>query len=376
MRVKRTQMVSVLFAVLFALSLVACKGESEDVNQAQETQNEEQQGGEELTQSEQKDQDVIEIEVEKIPENQNLLTGLADLTDAAIGKRPVAVMVNNVNASLPQYGIAGADVVFEMQVEGDLTRLMAVYADYTKIPKVCSVRSCRYYFPAVAHGFDAFYVNWGFDETIRSYVDGLGIPYLDGKSNPGGMFGRDQNRLNSGYALEHTAYFDGTKLGSYLDNSNYRTELLDGKKGTAFLFNGMNEQLKPEGNDCVKVNVEFGAATATFDYDEATNTYFKKINGKKQMDSVVGEQLSFTNVFVLEAKVGMRSDGYHKSIEVENVSNATGYYVSNGAVQKIKWSKDSAADYLKFYDESGNELSINRGKSYIAFNYAGQATFE
>lgn len=46
-----------------------------------------------------------EPEEEKIPENQNLLTGLADLTDAAIGKRPVAVMVNNIPAAMPQYGV-------------------------------------------------------------------------------------------------------------------------------------------------------------------------------------------------------------------------------------------------------------------------------
>ena len=42
---------------------------------------------------------------EPIPANQNLLTGIPDLTDAAIGKRPVAVMVNNIPKAMPQYGI-------------------------------------------------------------------------------------------------------------------------------------------------------------------------------------------------------------------------------------------------------------------------------
>ena len=39
---------------------------------------------------------------EEMPANLNLLTGLPDLTDGAIGKRPVAVMVNNVPAAMPQ----------------------------------------------------------------------------------------------------------------------------------------------------------------------------------------------------------------------------------------------------------------------------------
>lgn len=93
------------------------------------------------------------------PANVNLLTGLPTLTDGAIGKRPVAVMVNNVDAALPQYGISAADLIFELPVEYDLTRLMAVYGDYTQVPDVCSVRSCRYYYPILAVGFDAVYVH-------------------------------------------------------------------------------------------------------------------------------------------------------------------------------------------------------------------------
>ena len=97
------------------------------------------------------------------PANVNLLTGLPTLTDEAVGKRPVAVMINNVEAALPQYGISAADVIFEIPVEYDLTRLMALYGDYTQVPDVCSVASCRYYYPILAVGFDAGSVHWGMD---------------------------------------------------------------------------------------------------------------------------------------------------------------------------------------------------------------------
>ena len=365
----------IIFAFIVCICVIgmcAC-GNKED---NQENQNENQDiVVEDNTPSDVVDEKEEEV-VEEIPENQNLLTGLADLSKEAIGKRPVAVMVNNVKDALPQYGIADADVIFEMHVEGDLTRLMAVYADYTKIPKVCAIRSCRYYYPVMAHGFDAFYVNWGFDETMRAYVDSFKIPYFDGMSNPGNLFGRDQGRLNAGYSLEHTAYFDGTKFANYINKSDYRTELLDTKKGTAFLFNEMEEQIKPEGTACTKVHVDFGAATATFEYDKASNTYLKSINGKKQMDSVADKQLEFTNVFVLETDISIRSNEGHKEINWKGGNNAVGYYISNGAVQKISWAKTSEGDYLKFYNENGEELSINRGKSYIAFNYANRTSFE
>ena len=54
----------------------------------------------------------------------------------------------------------------------------------------------------------------------------------------------------------------------------------------------------------------------------------------------------------------------------------SGYYVSNGAMQKITWSKKNESSRLMLYDEDRNELVLNRGKSYIAVNYIGEATFE
>ena len=88
-----------LFTVAFMLtaSMTAC-------SQKQNTQ----PGREETTQTEKpsegenegNEEDALQGSAvepeEEIPANQNLLTGVADLTDAAIGKRPVAVMVNNV----------------------------------------------------------------------------------------------------------------------------------------------------------------------------------------------------------------------------------------------------------------------------------------
>ena len=47
-------------------------------------------------------------------------------------------------------------------------------------------------------------------------------------------------------------------------------------------------------------------------------------------------------------------------------------------MQPITWSKEEGNEdsYLTFYDETGNVLKINRGKSYIAFNYKDKVTFQ
>lgn len=361
----------VLLAALMVVSVLpACSKKTDDTEESTVAKKETEETTEETVEEEEK--------AEEIPANQNLLTGICDLTDGAIGKRPVAVMVNNIPDAMPQYGVEKADIIFEIPVEGDHTRFMALYGDYTTVPKICPIRSCRYYFPALSQGFDAFYVNWGIDDSIADYLEALNLDQYDGISNAGNLFGRDQDRLNAGYALEHTGTFDGTQFASVVQSQGKRTDLKDNMKDAAFKFNGLNEQLKAGTDNCTRVDINFGAQTAALTYDEASKTYKKENNGAAQIDSSTGNQLSFTNVFVLETTITVRDEVGHKQLDWEGGSKTVGYYISNGGIRKIHWCKtpNDETSRLLFFDDSGNEIKINRGKSYIAFNYANQATFQ
>lgn len=313
------------------------------------------------------------------PANVNLLTGLPTLTDGAIGKRPVAVMVNNVDAALPQYGISAADLVFELPVEYDLTRLMAVYGDYTQIPEVCSIRSCRYYYPILAVGFDAIYVNWGMNESVaRSTVNSMDIDQYDGDEyGLGDCFGRDKARYESGYAWEHTGVFHGPNFPSVLEKDKVRTDLKEDKTGTAFNFVEMDKNAVPNGEDAQKVRVDFGANYSVFTYDEENHEYLKNFKDSPHMDGISKEQLKFENVIVLETEIKpYPGDEVIKYVDWEGGENAKGYYISEGKMVPITWSKAGMYDPLKFFDANGNELQLNRGKSYIAFTYAGNCKVE
>lgn len=313
------------------------------------------------------------------PANVNLLTGLPTLTDGAIGKRPIAVMVNNVDAALPQYGISAADLIFELPVEYDLTRLMAVYGDYTQVPDVCSVRSCRYYYPILAVGFDAIYVNWGMNESVaRPTVNSMDIDQYDGDEyGLGDCFGRDKARYESGYAWEHTGVFHGPNFPSVLEKDKVRTDLKEDKTGTAFNFVEMDKNSAPNGEDAQKVRVDFGANYSVFTYDEENHEYLKNFKDSPHMDGISKEQLKFENVIVLETEIKpYPGDEVIKYVDWEGGKNAKGYYISEGKMVPITWSKAGMYDPLKFFDANGNELQLNRGKSYIAFTYAGNCKVE
>ena len=293
----------------------------------------------------------------------NPLTGEYGFNPEAVGKRPVAVMINNIDVSLPQYGISSADYIYEAVVEGGITRLMAVFADYTSVPTLCSIRSCRYYYPLIANGLDAIYLHWGTDMTIAAEtLSRLGIDRFDG-GDGWGMFYYDQNRLNN-YAQEHSGCLDGSQIADTISGAGYRTEAKNGGADTMKFAEG-TDFIDISDEACESAVVTFSYSYfSTFTYDSESKTYLKQHSGSPHMDAAAEKQLAFTNVFALKTWTAPReNDGYHMDV---GLSSGEGYYFSGGKVQKISWSKADDYSNFKFTDyETGEEITVNRGKCYI-----------
>ncbi len=305
--------------------------------------------------------------------NINLLTGLSGLSDKAVGKRPMAIMINNIKVSLPQYGIGAADIIYEIVTEGGITRMMAMYGDYTKVPNVCSIRSCRYYFPIFAHGYDAVYFCFGANATLGyPTLKRIKIDYFDGKTYGTQLFDRDKNRRKN-FAIEHTAYVKGPNIPNVLSKEKVRTDLLPDKNKTAFNFVAEGSPIKPGEKACTKVNIQFSKQYySTFKYNAEKDVYYKWHSGKAHKDSSTDKQLNFTNLFILQTDIHNYKG---KAIMEVDWKGGDGYYISHGAVTEIKWEKKSESASVVYYDKAtGEELKVNPGKSYIAVAKKGQTT--
>ncbi|MCF0228815.1 MAG: DUF3048 domain-containing protein, partial [Parasporobacterium sp.] len=333
--------------------------------------------------------DAVETYVEQIYEespvqmqgNENPLTGLDDLDPQAVGKRPVAVMINNHKDNYPQYNIGKADVIFEVVVEHDLTRFMALFADYQNIPYLVSVRSYRYYFPAISEAFDAFYIHWGEDQTMMWYYEELGLDSYDGLSNDY-IFGRDQERMDNGYGAEHASCLYGDRLPLQIAEDGKRTDIDPEYAGPAFNFVPFGTVNVPDGNDCSFAYIDYRNQTTQLTYDPETGKYMKWALEEPQIDGISGEQLSFENVLILYTDIQDRDEdeqekaANRKWVQVlgqPTDAHTTGYYLSEGKAQPIRWAKDDEWDNFRFYDLNGEEIMLNRGKTYITITYLDSA---
>lgn len=149
-------MTAVCLAVGMMLAVTACGGKK-----TESTETETQTAVTVETQTESETETEAETEA-ALPagEMYSYLTG--EPVSETIGKqRPYAIMINNIDVSLPQSGVSQAEMIYEAQVEGGITRLLALFQDVDNVEKIGSVRSARHNYIDFANDNDAIYVHYG-----------------------------------------------------------------------------------------------------------------------------------------------------------------------------------------------------------------------
>ena len=158
------------------------------------------------------------------PYEAQVLTGYEKDIDYPEGERITAVMVNNIQACRPQRGLSAADILFEIKVEGGITRFMAVFTDYNDIPEIGPIRSARDQFFRLVLPWQPLYVHVGQSVVQRQYIEDYSYEEWDLEGNTAaGLIYRDKNRLNwagNTVATEHTAYTNGEKIAEYIESQN------------------------------------------------------------------------------------------------------------------------------------------------------------
>lgn len=292
----------------------------------------------------------------------NPLTGVADIVDEEVTtRRPVAVMINNISVAQPvQTGLTKADIVYETEVEGGITRLMAVYQDITKVAKFGTVRSARYPYVDLAMGHQAIYVHHGQDNTYCA-------PHLKDIQAFTLSTNNAGERIKNGLATEHTLYGYGLKLWDWF-KTNTKFDLDLDRVVTWQNFASEDESLTLDGV-ATNVSVPFSSSYKTvFKYDAEKQKYVRYFKETERLDYVTKENIYFKNVFVLITDITNYPDGYHRKVALQS---GEGWYCVNGSYMPIRWSKGNSSDSLKFTDESGKTLKVNQGNSWVCIAKKG-----
>ncbi len=308
---------------------------------------------------------VIEPDPEPEPDPiYNQYTGL-EIEEDLSAVRPYAIMINNIKTATPQVGICDADIIYEVLVEGGITRLMGIFQDVSDTGVIGSIRSSRPYYLDIAQGYDAIYIHAGGSEDAYSQMSKRGMDHLDGVRGSADFFYRDAQRKKSmGY--EHSLMIDCTKMDNYIADHNYRTELGEAYRNVL----EFTDEPMTEGATAGAIKVTFSKSKITsFEYDASQGKYLVSEYGKAMTDNGHdGAQLAVRNVLVLEASMGLISGDEAGRLTGKLTGSGKGSYFCGGIQVPITWYKASATTPYSYTLENGQPLKLARGNSYICIS--------
>ncbi len=352
---KRGFLVSIL-ALILAGCMTALTGCSEVMPDPQLSSSEEESSLPDESSSEENSSDENDVS----EGNLNPMTGLYDLPDEAVGKRPVSIMINNIKIALPQSGISSADIIYEMPVEGGITRMMAVFADYTSIPTTGSIRSSRHNYLELVLPYDSIYVHFGGSTIAYDKIAEYGMKTVDGLKLSSAYYIQDK-AVAAAKGKEHSYYIDSEHLQKALADYEIRTDL-EGDAVPAFHFD-QAYAAPAAATACSELKLPItGYITATFQYDAEKDAYKKLEFGANHIDANTGETVMVHNVFVLYTNIYTIDDKGRQQIDLEGGS---GYYITGGKCQEITWSKAGVSEPFVYRDANGGELAVSPGNSWV-----------
>lgn len=301
----------------------------------------------------------------------NPLTGDSDYNADAVGKRPIACVVENAAAARPQWGINDEknppDIIVEGEVEGGETRMLWMYADYTSVPsQIGPMRSARPPYIKFSELFDAIFLHWGQSQTKKGTayigantvfrvdkVDHINQMTYSGKVT---LFGRDGSR---GVSTEHTGILYGDKIADAIEGEEFRTEANEANY-TKFSF---TDGAKYD-TDCQSLDLTFSSRTGTrgWSYSDDDKMY--------HCDDY-GTDVERKNLLVLFdtteyiAKANYKNSGSSEIYCNYNLTGGKGKLACNGTVTDVKWTVEDGK--IKLTDANGADVNLAVGTTWIGY---------
>ena len=280
----------------------------------------------------------------------NYLTGLKEDTDTP-NIKPIAYVMST-DAAL--YGVSFADVLLEIPVEEGNTRLLAICPYNAQMGKIGAISPTRRYISGLAESFGSTLISYGNDDT-KIYTGINASENLD-------------LTLQAGYHYtEYTtfAYSNSDLLKRALANSGLAITAPTVKLPYEFIPE--EETLPSSSVSARKITLPYSVSDKTeLFYSESDGYYTIAKGGSALYDMLNGTSPSFKNVFILYADSVTYETSSQISFVMDTATSGKGLYITDGHASTILWDCSETGE-MSFFSESGAPLSVNRGKSYVAF---------
>lgn len=265
--------------------------------------------------------------------------------------RPLVVSIDNVGDAIPQSWISKADLVYEFPVEGQQSRLNAIY--HSEFPEEFGpIRSTRPYFVDLTREYKGIFLAHGWSPAARRYLQSDVVPYINAMTSSLDFYRVDDKEG------PHDSYIKWSEVKSAIKEEGWWKEKQDIKP---FAFLGKDEQ--SAGEAATYIEVDYGASECEYTYDAEKNLYYRSIDGEPYVDHETDEQIAVSNVLVQNVTSEVLDN--KGRLEIDMCEGGDAMLFTNGKVVKGTWTRADLDSRTVFVDAEGKEFKLSVGSSWV-----------
>ena len=304
------------------------------------------------------------------PDGINPLTGLLYPDSETQGRRNLIVKISNYPPLVrPQHGVNQADVVYEYEAEGGVTRFAAIFRSQAPA-RVGSIRSGRLLDMELVTMYSALLAYSGVSKPLQELFLNADFKYRllspsFGDSCESAGFCRDETLAE--HPFEHTLFGDARRMWEVATQRGVNT----GYRALGFAF---NEQADEGGAAANAALIEwFGKTDARWQYDAASGRFLRDTDGEPHYDAADGQQLWTDNLAILEVPHRRRPDLFpegvnYESLEIALWSQGRAYVLRDGRVYEGFWRRlnRQPRQALQLIYSSSQPIMLKPGRTWVA----------
>ena len=311
----------------------------------------------------------IEVGPWDYPHGINPLTGLPYPNDEALKRRNLIVKVSNWPPRVrPQHAVNQADLVYEYEAEGGVTRFAAIYRNSAP-EQVGSIRSARLLDIELLSMYAALLAYSGTSGPIHeiyknaSYRPVLLSPSLGDNCEQAG-FCRDDSVIDRGY--EHTLFGDTRQMWELATKRN----LNFGYRANGFAF---DLQANEGGSLAKETYINWYSRTdVRWQYDHASKRYLRYADEVPHRDAVDNSQLWADNLLMLQVAHNRRPDLFtpgsiDESYELALWGQGPAYVLREGILHEVLWWRrnQNRGEAIRLIFADGEPIMLKPGRTWI-----------
>ncbi len=296
------------------------------------------------------------------------LTGLAAPDPALLPRPPLIVKIDNADTmARPQAGLNQADVVYEEQVEGGVTRFAAVFhsRDAASVGPVRSARSTDILI-AGALGRPLFAFS-GANEVFMARIRSANLVDLSYDWNPG-LYSRAPDRRAPDNIFTPTSTLYGADPGGLSPPL------------PLFEFRGPDDELPAAAERVPGVTYYFGGAgvPTAFVWNGETGGWTRLQAGTPHEDTegVVVEPANVVIQFVDYVDTGLVDMAGTPVPEASLIGQGDVWALTDGHLVGGRWQRDLLEDPTRYTDASGEPISLTPGQTWVILVPPGAAQYQ